>query len=166
MGMYLMRQIGTRGVYANPILPDFMVFLNWTTAVFWYGFKYSLRGGVMVLWRRAARVRVRLVRVPQPRHRRLFVDHHPGAHLRADAGFFRNNFGFGGNNGLTDFKDIWASMCRRPARAPRCLPSPVWCWRRRCCCAGASSIRNSARCWSPSATPNRARAFSATGRVL
>ncbi len=29
MGMYLMRQIGTRGVYANPILPDFMVFQNW-----------------------------------------------------------------------------------------------------------------------------------------
>ena len=28
MGMYLMRQIGTRGVYADPILPDFMVFLN------------------------------------------------------------------------------------------------------------------------------------------
>ena len=29
MGMYLMRQIGPRGVYGNPILPDFMVFLNW-----------------------------------------------------------------------------------------------------------------------------------------
>ena len=29
MGIYLMRQIGTRGVYADPILPDFMVFLNW-----------------------------------------------------------------------------------------------------------------------------------------
>ena len=29
MGMYLMRQIGTRGVYGNPTLPDFMVFLNW-----------------------------------------------------------------------------------------------------------------------------------------
>ncbi|MCC2100443.1 MAG: urea ABC transporter permease subunit UrtC, partial [Hyphomicrobiales bacterium] len=29
MGMYLMRQIGARGVYANPVLPDFMVFLNW-----------------------------------------------------------------------------------------------------------------------------------------
>ena len=28
MGMYLMRQIGTRGVYGDPILPDFMVFLN------------------------------------------------------------------------------------------------------------------------------------------
>ncbi|MGB5444650.1 MAG: urea ABC transporter permease subunit UrtC, partial [Psychromonas sp.] len=30
MGMYLMRQIGDRGVYGNPELPDFMVFLNWT----------------------------------------------------------------------------------------------------------------------------------------
>jgi len=29
MGMYLMRQIGTRGVYGHPELPDFMVFLNW-----------------------------------------------------------------------------------------------------------------------------------------
>ena len=29
MGMYLMRQIGSRGVYAHPVLPDFMVFLNW-----------------------------------------------------------------------------------------------------------------------------------------
>ena len=29
MGMYLMRQIGERGTYGDPILPDFMVFLNW-----------------------------------------------------------------------------------------------------------------------------------------
>ena len=29
MGMYLMRQIGDRGVYKDPVLPDFMVFLNW-----------------------------------------------------------------------------------------------------------------------------------------
>ena len=29
MGMYLMRQIGDRGVYGHPVLPDFMVFLNW-----------------------------------------------------------------------------------------------------------------------------------------
>ena len=28
-GMYLMRQIGARGVYGNANLPDFMVFLNW-----------------------------------------------------------------------------------------------------------------------------------------
>src|SRR6195256_7058332 len=39
MGMYLMRQIGTRGVYGNPVLPDFMVFLNWSELPwFWYGF--------------------------------------------------------------------------------------------------------------------------------
>ena len=31
MGMYLMRQIGTRGVYGDPVLPDFMVFLNWAS---------------------------------------------------------------------------------------------------------------------------------------
>ena len=40
MGMYLMRQIGARGVCANPDLPDFMVFLNWKQLPwFWYGFK-------------------------------------------------------------------------------------------------------------------------------
>ncbi len=39
MGMYLMRQIGTRGVYGNPILPDFMVFLNWKELPwYWHGF--------------------------------------------------------------------------------------------------------------------------------
>ena len=39
MGMYLMRQIGSRGVYGNPILPDFMVFLNYKELPwFWYGF--------------------------------------------------------------------------------------------------------------------------------
>ncbi len=39
MGLYLMRQIGTRGVYANPDLPDFMVFLNWhELPVTWWGF--------------------------------------------------------------------------------------------------------------------------------
>src|SRR4051812_33337293 len=41
MGMYLMRQIGTRGVYGNPLLPDFMVFLNWTELPwFWHGFDH------------------------------------------------------------------------------------------------------------------------------
>ena len=41
MGMYLMRQIGTRGVYAHPELPDFMVFLNWKELPwYWYGFDW------------------------------------------------------------------------------------------------------------------------------
>ena len=39
MGMYLMRQIGDRGVYGNAELPDFMVFLNWTELPwYWHGF--------------------------------------------------------------------------------------------------------------------------------
>ena len=41
MGMYLMRQIGTRGVYGNADLPDFMVFLNWKELPwYWQGFDW------------------------------------------------------------------------------------------------------------------------------
>ena len=94
MGMYLMRQIGTRGVYANPILPDFMVFLNWKELpVYWYGFQhFALRGADGGAGAGRARLRVRLVRVPQPRHRRLSLDHHPGADLRADARLLPQQF--------------------------------------------------------------------------
>ena len=50
MGMYLMRQIGTRGVYANPILPDFMVFLNWKELpVAWWGFDWFPYAMLMVV---------------------------------------------------------------------------------------------------------------------
>src|ERR1035438_8867376 len=43
MGMYLMRQIGTRGVYANPVLPDFMVFLNYSELpLYCYGFNHFI----------------------------------------------------------------------------------------------------------------------------
>jgi len=108
MGMYLMRQIGSRGVYANPILPDFMVFLNWHELPFyWYGFDWFLYAALMILlvpgllafvfgWF-AFRSRVSgvyLSIITQAMTYALML------------GFFRNNFGFGGNNGLTDFKDI------------------------------------------------------------
>src|SRR5207302_1883794 len=50
MGMYLMRQIGTRGVYAHPVLPDFMVFLNWPDlTVYWYGFQHFAYAAFMVV---------------------------------------------------------------------------------------------------------------------
>src|SRR5664280_1544620 len=50
MGMYLMRQIGARGVYANPILPDFMVFLNWKELpAAWWGFHSFAYASVMVM---------------------------------------------------------------------------------------------------------------------
>ena len=49
MGMYLMRQIGTRGVYGNPLLPDFMVFLNWKQLPwYWWGFDHFAFAAAMV----------------------------------------------------------------------------------------------------------------------
>ena len=108
MGMYLMRQIGTRGVYANPILPDFMVFLNWKELPYsWYGFQHFPYAALMVVlvpgvlafvfgWLafRSRVTGVYLSIITQALTYALML------------GFFRNNFGFGGNNGLTDFKDI------------------------------------------------------------
>ena len=90
MGMYLMRQIGTRGVYAHPVLPDFMVFLNWKELPwYWYGFDWFVFAALMVvLVPGPAGLPVRLVRLPQPRHRRLSLDHHAGDDLRAAAGLF------------------------------------------------------------------------------
>jgi len=108
MGMYLMRQIGTRGVYADPILPDFMVFLNWKELPwFWYGFDMFPFALLMVFlvpgllafcfgWL-AFRSRVTGVYLS------IITQAMTYALLLA---FFRNEMGFGGNNGLTDFKDI------------------------------------------------------------
>jgi urea transport system permease protein len=108
MGMYLMRQIGTRGVYADPILPDFMVFLNWKELPwYWYGFDNFGFAMLMVLvvpgllafvfgWF-AFRSRVTGVYLS------IITQALTYALLLA---FFRNDMGFGGNNGLTDFKDI------------------------------------------------------------
>ena len=108
MGMYLMRQIGTRGVYGDPILPDFMVFLNWQDLPwYWYGFDMFWFAALMVLlvpgalafvfgWF-AFRSRVTGVYLS------IITQALTYALLLA---FFRNDMGFGGNNGLTDFKDI------------------------------------------------------------
>src|SRR5579875_3410744 len=50
MGMYLLREIGTRGVYGNPLLPDFMVFLNWKTLPwYWHGFDHAAFAIAMAL---------------------------------------------------------------------------------------------------------------------
>ena len=108
MGMYLMRQIGTRGVYADPILPDFMVFLNMKALpVTWWGFNWFGYAMLMVLivpgilayafGFLAFRSRVTGVYLS------IITQAMTYALLLA---FFRNDMGFGGNNGLTDFKDI------------------------------------------------------------
>ena len=87
MGMYLMRQIGTRGVYGDPVLPDFMVFLNYKELPwFWHGFDMFWFAMLMVArGARPAGAGLRLAGVPLARHRRLSIHHHPGADLCADA---------------------------------------------------------------------------------
>jgi urea transport system permease protein len=108
MGMYLMRQIGSRGVYANPDLPDFMVFLNWQELpVYWWGFNsfpYALLMVVLVPGTLAFvfgwfAFRSRVTGV-------YFSIITQALTFALMLGFFRNNFGFGGNNWLTDFKDV------------------------------------------------------------
>ena len=85
MGMYLMRQIGTRGVYQNPVLPDFMVFLQLQgTAVVLVGLRpFRLCRGDDRAGAGPARAGVRLAGLPLAGHRRLSVDHHPGDDLCA-----------------------------------------------------------------------------------
>jgi urea transport system permease protein len=108
MGMYLMRQIGTRGVYANPILPDFMVFLNWQELpVYWYGFQHFAYAALMVALVPGALAFVFGWFAFRSRVTGVYLSIITQALTYALLlGFFRNNFGFGGNNGLTDFKDI------------------------------------------------------------
>jgi urea transport system permease protein len=108
MGMYLMRQIGTRGVYADPILPDFMVFLNWKhLPVYWYGFQYFPYAALMVVLVPGALAFVFGWFAFRSRVTGVYLSIITQALTFAlMLGFFRNNFGFGGNNGLTDFKDI------------------------------------------------------------
>ena len=109
MGMYLMRQIGTRGVYANPILPDFMVFLNWKELpVYWYGFQHFSHAALMVVLVPGALAFVFGWFAFRSRVTGVYLSIITQALTYAlMLGFFRNNFGFGGNNGLTDFKDIF-----------------------------------------------------------
>src|SRR6202000_208681 len=117
MGMYLMRQIGTRGVYGNAELPDFMVFLNWHELPYaWWGFGHFGYAMIMALlvpgllaagfgWL-AFRSRVTGVYLS------IITQAMTYALMLA---FFRNDMGFGGNNGLTDFKDILGFEIQAPA---------------------------------------------------
>ena len=108
MGMYLMRQIGTRGVYGNANLPDFMVFLGWKELPwYWYGFDWFgfailiavLVPGLLAMGFGWLAFRSRVTGV----YLSIITQALTYALLLA---FFRNDMGFGGNNGMTDFKDI------------------------------------------------------------
>ena len=108
MGMYLMLQIGDRGVYGNPDLPDFMVFLNLKELPwFWQGFDnfwfamimVALVPGILAFVFGALAFRSRVTGV----YLSIITQALTYALMLA---FFRNELGLGGNNGLTDFKDI------------------------------------------------------------
>src|SRR5579859_2440199 len=117
MGMYLMRQIGVRGVYGNATLPDFMVFLGWHELPwYWHGFEWFGFAALMVVvvpgllalvfgWL-AFRSRVTGVYLS------IITQAMTYALLLA---FFRNDMGFGGNNGLTDFKEILGHEIQAPS---------------------------------------------------
>jgi urea transport system permease protein len=117
MGMYLMRQIGSRGVYGDPVLPDFMVFLNWKELPwFWHGFDsfpfalsmMLLAPGLLALVFGYLAFRSRVSGV----YLSIITQALTYALMLA---FFRNDMGFGGNNGFTDFKDILGADLKAPA---------------------------------------------------
>jgi urea transport system permease protein len=108
MGMYLMRQIGSRGVYGDPILPDFMVFLNWKSLPwFWYGFNHFLIALTMIVLAPALLALVFGWFAFRSRVTGVYFSIITQALTYAlMLAFFRNDMGFGGNNGFTDFKEV------------------------------------------------------------
>lgn len=116
MGMYLMRQIGRDGNYQSD-LPDFMVFLDWKELPwFWQGSEHFawallvivLVPGLLALvfgWL-AFRSRIKGV---------YFSIMTQALTFAAMLLFFRNETGFGGNNGFTDFKRILGFGIAEPA---------------------------------------------------
>ena len=116
MGMYLMRSIGKEGVYKSD-LPDFMVFLDWKELPwYWYGFDFFsfallinlLLPGLFafVFGYFAFRSRIKGV---------YFAIITQAMTYALMLLFFRNDTGFGGNNGLTDFKRILGYSLQDPS---------------------------------------------------
>jgi urea transport system permease protein len=117
MGMYLMRQIGDRGVYGNPDLPDFMVFLNLTElpwfwagsdSIIWMVCMVFLGPGLLAFIFGSLAFRSRVSGV----YLSIMTQAMTYALMLA---FFRNEMGFGGNNGLTDFKEIFGFSLQSPS---------------------------------------------------
>ena len=107
MGMYLMRQIGRDGNYKSD-LPDFMVFLDWKTLPWHWALSDSFTATVLTIlivpaliaWvfgYFAFRSRIKGV---------YFSIITQAMTYACMLLFFRNETGFGGNNGFTDFKRI------------------------------------------------------------
>ncbi len=117
MGMYLMRQIGARGVYGHPVLPDFMVFLSFKELPwFWLGFDRFWFALLMVALVPALLAFVFGWLAFRSRVTGVYLSIMTQALTYAlMLAFFRNDMGFGGNNGFTDFKDIAGLDLQRDA---------------------------------------------------
>jgi urea transport system permease protein len=115
MGMYLMREIGNEGQYRS-FLPDYMVFLDWKEFPwYWAGSEYFILALVKILlvpallafifgWF-AFRSRIKGV------YFSIITQALTFAFMLL---FFRNDTGFGGNNGFTDFKRILGFSLAHP----------------------------------------------------
>ena len=116
MGMYLMRQIGSDGQYRLP-MPDFMVFLNWKEFPWTWAVSDSFIAQMLlvvlvpgllafVFGFFAFRSRIKGV---------YFSIITQAMTYAAMLLFFRNETGFGGNNGFTDFKRILGTPIATPS---------------------------------------------------
>ncbi len=117
MGMYLMRQIGTDGQYKSD-MPDFMVFLNWKEFPWTWALSDSFAAQMLlvvlvpgllafVFGFFAFRSRIKGV---------YFSIITQALTYAAMLLFFRNETGFGGNNGFTDFKRILGLPIDQPMK--------------------------------------------------
>jgi urea transport system permease protein len=125
MGMYLMRAIGTEGMYRSA-LPDFMVFLDWKELPwYWQGFDRFGFAVVMALLVPGVVAYVFGFFAFRSRIGGVYFSIVTQAlTYAAMLLFFRNATGFGGNNGLTDFKRILGYSLREPStRAVLCAAS-------------------------------------------
>ncbi len=116
MGMHLMLNIGNQGVYRSE-LPDFMVFLDWKELPwYWYGFDNFTFALVMVVLVPALLAFVFGFFAFRSRIKGVYFAIITQAMTYAIMLlFFRNDTGFGGNNGLTDFKSIIGFSLQEPS---------------------------------------------------
>jgi urea transport system permease protein len=127
MGMYLMRSIGTEGMYRSA-LPDFMVFLDWKELPwYWRGFDHFGFALLMALLVPGVVASIFGFFAFRSRINGVYFSIVTQAVVYAAMLlFFRNATGFGGNNGLTDFKRIVGFSLREPStRAALCAASGV-----------------------------------------
>ncbi|HYJ15219.1 MAG TPA: urea ABC transporter permease subunit UrtC [Candidatus Limnocylindria bacterium] len=115
MGMYLMREIGNEGQYRS-FLPDYMVFLDWKEFPwYWAGTEYFSLALVKILLVPGLLALVFGFFAFRSRIKGVYFSIITQALTFAFMLlFFRNDTGFGGNNGFTDFKRILGFSLAHP----------------------------------------------------